>query len=271
MVADPTQNRLQRGLDLIPRLSEIKSDQASGAVAGVYEDVQRSLRVPFVNFIFRTLANYPDYLVPAWQQIQPIVVSRDFEQVADDIRAASLLEAARGLEKQAWTSYDGIDEVGPFTDGIHYVLPKLLLVATLFDAAVKQQSLPEEPQAEREAATIPLGIAEGMTRIGMVDPATAPDSLRRLFEEIQNRHGHPGVATYYRALGHWPDLLEALWRQVEPVVGTAEYEALKRALVEDALDRATRHGWTTRIGQPDAPAESSVKIPLRPNFRRFEG
>lgn len=253
-VTASTDERLQRGLDLIPRLTEITGDQASGAVAEVYDDVQRTLRVPFVNFIFRVLANYPDFLVPAWRQIRPIVISRAFEESADDLRARALLQPDASARTQDWASCDGVDEVRPFTDGIHYVLPKLLLVATLLDASIGRPA-PDSASAAPSTATIALGIADGMTRIGMVDPDKAEDPLSRLFNEIQQRHAHPGVATYYRALGHWPGLLQALWSYVEPVVGTAEYAALKRSLIEGAFDRATRQGWEAQVGQPDAPAE----------------
>lgn len=250
-----SEDRLRRGLDLIPRLADIKGDRATGAVAEVYEDVQRTLRVPFVNFIFRTLANYPDYLVPAWRQIRPIVISPAFEQSADGLRARALLALGDDTRGEDWSAYEGVDAVRPFTDGIHYVLPKLLLVATLFDVGIGRPAPWSDGGAGPEDATIPLGVADGMKRIGMVDPQDAADPLRRLFEDIQSRHGHPGVATYYRALGHWPDLLEALWAQVMPVVGTDAYESLKRSLIEDARDRATQAGWEERVGQPDAPDE----------------
>ncbi len=63
MVQDRTSD-IERGMALVPRLPEVMPDQADGALRHVYEETRQTLRIPFVNFIFRALANYEDYLVP---------------------------------------------------------------------------------------------------------------------------------------------------------------------------------------------------------------
>ena len=50
---------------MIPALGEVVFEEADEGVRQVYESVQARLRVPFVNFIFRVLANYPEVSRPA--------------------------------------------------------------------------------------------------------------------------------------------------------------------------------------------------------------
>lgn len=59
------------GLRLIPQLGEVMPDQAGEEVRAVYEETKVHLRVPVVNFLFRSLANYPLYLSFAWDKIAP--------------------------------------------------------------------------------------------------------------------------------------------------------------------------------------------------------
>ncbi|MDQ4105828.1 MAG: halocarboxylic acid dehydrogenase DehI family protein, partial [Actinomycetota bacterium] len=83
---------VERGLELMSRLGEVMPDDARENVAAVYADVRNRLRVPFVNFLFRALANYPAYLEFAWGRIAPYLLSADFERAADELRGRALVE-----------------------------------------------------------------------------------------------------------------------------------------------------------------------------------
>jgi hypothetical protein len=235
-----TSNRkgdLERGMQLIPKLSEVMPNQGDERIKPVYESIQRTLRVPFVNFIFRTLANYPDYFEPAWRRLSPVFRTSKFERDADKLRAQALFASVPDASEVDWTALGDLDEIRSFTDSIHYVLPKLLLVATAFEEFLNHSS--EERYWRRiesmsSTADIPPGVAKGTTKIEMVNPKKAKGRIKDLFESIKQRHDHPGVASYYRALGNWPEFLEAAWDKIEPLVGSTPYEERKRALVGHA-------------------------------------
>lgn len=217
-----------RGLELMSRLGEVMPDEAEDDVTAVYEDIRERLRVPFVNFLFRTLANYPDYLKYAWGRISPHLLSADFERAADDLRTRALVEPIPEGPKGDWLEPDDLEKVRAFTDTIHYVLPKLLLVATAFDEGLGG--------ASGSAANVPNvvepGVAEGTLALPMVSPEEADSRLSALFGSIRDLHDHPDVASYYRGLGNWPTLLQDLWSRLEPMVGSAPYEERKRDLLE---------------------------------------
>lgn len=222
-------------------------DEADEATNLIYESVSQRLRVPFVNFVFRVLANYPEYLGLAWRALEPHLLTREFERAADELRGMALPEASFGYSSQDLAELGEREQIRAFTDTIHYVLPKLLLVATTLDEGLaSEQSLPREPPEE----AVTPGVAAGTARLQMVSEG-ASVTVQRIFDEIRRRHEHPGVASYYRGIAWWPEFLEAAWERVEPLVGSAAYEERKRAL----LDRArTFSGDLPVIGRDRARA-----------------
>lgn len=221
--ADP----VVRGMELAVERPEVMPDDADERIRPVYEDIQRTLRVPFVNLIFRTLANDPDYLVPAWNQLAPVLRTRAFETLADRLRAAALLEPIPDTADVQWGELGELDRVRAFNDSIHYVLPKLLLIATVWDDEAFGGG-------EGDRSEIPLGVAEGTAKVQMVSPSDATGRIRDLFQRETERHGHPLVSSYYRGLANWPDLLEAVWSRIEPIVESAAYRERRDALVRQA-------------------------------------
>lgn len=256
---------IERGMALVPRLPEVTQHQADGKLGQVYDDVQQVLRVPFVNFVFRVLANYESYLVREWDRLEPWAGTLSFERAADALRQTVRLDTGSECAEADWAALGDLDRIRAFTSSIHYVLPKLLLLATAMDEALD----PQRHQADPVASTghipgddLPRGVAAGTLSIPMIDPDQADPALRETFDRIKRRHGHPEVATYYRSLGHWPAFLQAAWERIEPVVGTPAYKAAKRALLELALAEASsaaRHGAYAPPcpARAPAPAEAS--------------
>ena len=74
------EGEVRRGMQLAARLPDIMPDQASKRIEAIYEEIQETLRVPIVNLIFRSLANYPDYLEGAWQRLRFALRTRSFER-----------------------------------------------------------------------------------------------------------------------------------------------------------------------------------------------
>lgn len=254
MTTDP----VARGVALAARRPEVMPDQADERIRPVYEDLQRTLRVPFVNLIFRTLANDPDYLVPAWRQLAPVLRTRAFERAADELRAAALLEPVPDSSGVKWEDAGPLEKVRAFNDTIHYVLPKLLLITTAWDEG-------EFGGGDGDRAEIPLGVAEGTDKAAMVASEEASERVRGLFEREKAQHGHPLVSSYYRILANWPDLFEAAWARIEPIVGSAEYLRRREVLV-DLAARAVRGLPLT--GQIREAARTEEVSSLLAAFRR---
>ncbi len=226
---------VERGLRLVPRLGEVMPDEADEEVRAVYEGVRTNLRVPFVNFVFRALANYPSYLTFAWARLEPRLLTSRFEEASDALRARALLEPVPDASGVEWGSLGDLGQIRGFTDTIHYALPKLLLVASALDEGFAGE--PGTADGPSQAAVRP-GVAEGTTTVPMVATGEAGGRLGEILEEIRERHGHPDVASYYRGIANWPPFLEAAWDRVGPLVGAPAYARRKRELLEEARDAA---------------------------------
>jgi hypothetical protein len=221
---------VKRGMELAATLPDIMPDQADRRIKPIYEDIQATLRVPVVNLIFRTLANYPEYLERGWGQLREIARLRVFEEAADAVRESAILQPAPEPLK-----VEAAQQLRVFNDTIHYVLPKLLLAVTALEQASFGKDGGGRPLATPTASTIPQGIAEGTGKVKMVEPGSADERLRALFESIKQRHGHSLVSSYYRGLGNWPEFLRAAWDTIAVYVGSPEYTQRSEALVEQSL------------------------------------
>jgi hypothetical protein len=254
------QEDLERGMHLIPRLSEVMEDEADEGIRSVYEDVRVTLRVPFVNFIFRVLANYPGYIIPVWRESSPLFRTLALERTADELRAKALLEPVPGIQPDNIVGPEESKQIRDFTDTIHYVLPKLLLVATVFDETLEGSLRPGAEASGDRLGQMEPGVAEGTSSVPMVPADRTTGELREVFEEIRDRHGHPGVASYYRSLGNWPTFLRTVWEAISPVVGSTAYEEREREreLVEWAS--AAVRGLPAPPVEPPVSGEEAAEI-----------
>jgi hypothetical protein len=212
------QEEVERGMQLAADKPDIMPDQASEQIRPIYEDIQRTLRVPLVNLIFRTLANYPDYFEPMWKGLSPAFCNNSFEKKADALRGMALLEQVPDSSGVNWEGFPDMEKLRAFNDTIYYVLPKLLLVTSLFNK-ISFGSLEEEGgkfDKEKDPSEIPLGVAAGTAKVEMVNPEKASERVKDLFSSIKEKHGHPLVSSYYRGIANWPDLLEESWSRIKP-------------------------------------------------------
>jgi hypothetical protein len=255
------ERRLAQGMQLIPDLPDLGKDQVSEDMRLVYDDIECTLRVPFVNFIFRTLANFPAYFTPAWKGLAPLLRRQACERAAARLRAvASNGVAVTPIAKDTIATDDHAAIVA-FTDAIHYVLPKLLLIASALDMQATGEFAVNSIANENRATLIPYAIAGGTGQLSLVDPADAEPPVQALFADIQACHGHPGVASYYRGLGHYPEFLATTWPAVRRHVGSESYLHRKQsvlALAETTAGRELVH----RLSQPVSPASDSVRAIL---------
>lgn len=242
---------VDRGLNLTAGFPDITPDVASDEVKSVYEDIRQTLRVPVVNLLFRTLATYPGYLIPAWQQLSSAFRTRAFERFADDIRRIAVPEQQWNQTGEYWDDYDDIRDIRAFNDTFHYVLPKLLLVANAFYQATFG---PGETTTNEASETVPKGIADGTHEVKLVESGKADKKVKTIFADIRKQHKHPFDSSYYRGLANWPDFLETAWEKIEMVVGSATYVDQKEKITEKA--KAGMHLFSlTKISTATLDAE----------------
>ena len=227
---------MHRGMELLEGLPEISPDDADERVLRVFDEQCRKLRVPVVDRMFRTLANFPELLEASWNAVRDVAGTREFEQDADWIRATAVLEPVpigRDVRSHAGEELDRLRAV---TDTVHYALPKMLLVATAFEAMMHTRRADQHapPEEHLDKAPLPPGPPPGMATFRTISPSDADGQVKELYEDIQRVHGHATVTTWFRALATRPDFLDAVWDELRPIVGSEPWLRRKRLLLNSA-------------------------------------
>jgi len=241
---------------------EVREADASDAVRAVYQEIREVLRVPFVDQLWRVLANEPGYFQAAWRSLAPWLGSEQAERMADSLRRAAVIELAIGLPAHKAFRGDmtrneiGADDrerISNFTMAAHYVLPKLLLAAAALRAGpVAPLDDPEIP------VPLPRGVAEGMPYVEPIDPEEAFGEIPGLFAEIRAAHGYQPIADYYRTLARAGDFLRIAWNPLRPIVGDPEYAKRCRSLVEKTDQLGQRLAQLSEL----PPAPESLRAAL---------
>lgn len=259
-MATDQESAVQHGMNLVAELQDIMPQQADARLTRIYKEIQETLRVPIVNKIFRTLANYPDYLEEAWGQAAPLAQSVHFEKARDDLCAQAVLNEAPERPVMELSDFENPDELQAFNDTIHYVLPKLLLIVTFFHKAAFGDQVTETVTTPELFQLLPSGIAKGTAKVQMVDPATADLQVHQLFEDIKAHHGHSAVTSYYCGLGQWPEFLQNAWGRVRPHIGGQQYNASRLKLIDTA--RASVSSWPMTSVKPSAAHHEDIRAIL---------
>ncbi|MEU7827955.1 hypothetical protein [Nonomuraea sp. NPDC049129] len=216
-----------RGAVLLPSLPG--KPELTPETAQVIEEVPGYLGVPFVSPIFQALANYPDYLVPAWNRFKPIIGSPEFKQ------AAAGLGVPAGLLPAPEESLAAGD-IRRYTITFHRLLPEILLLASCWYRGLTVGAPATLALDGTTPDPGPRGVAP--EAVNIVPDGTPPgEELARVYEEIRAVHGHPRVLSYYRAIGGF---MPQVWRRLEPIARSAEYAEAREQVLADTAAAAAR-------------------------------
>ena len=249
------------------KFPQIDYEEATGELKEIYDDIQDTIRVPWVAYFCRVLALFPRYLPLAWRAAQPNFAIRYAERTADALRERSLLPGPNPpdlqpkLQESGWNDAQ-IDEVRRTLDTLNYGNPKYLLLITAWAEAFQDRSSGGADLSPEDVATIPRGLPEGMVSLHLVDPDTASPEVQTLFKQVKDVHLYHGVSSDYRILANWPDFLRlALDQVLGPVVQTEEYDLACRALLMQA--RELVRGFPSPAGiNPSAIADSCSPLEI---------
>jgi hypothetical protein len=267
-------------MNALPKFPQIEYAEAAGELKEAYDDMQATLRLPWVAFGVRSLAVFGGYVPVAWRAAKPSFETRYAEQTADALRARALLpgpdppDPRPTLLDMGWEEAQ-IDEVRRTLDALNYGNPKYMLLFTAWCEAIQGRSSGGAELSTADAARVPRELPDGVRPLQLVDPDAASPRVKALFKRVTDRHFHHNPSSDYRVLANWPDYLElALEHALEPVFGSDEYEGTARALLVQARHGA--RGLPTPAGvAPDAlagvcsPSDIAAIVGLLALYQRF--
>lgn len=210
---------LSRGLALVPQLRQVAPEDAPEPIRYLYAEVMEVLRSPTIDLLFRTLANDPRYLARAWRGVMPLARTTAFEDAADVLRAEAVLPEITQVDAGRWAPPQTLERIRQLTDTVHYVAPKVLLIAQAFAAP----NLAVPGDAATLGPTVARGIPKGSVDLEALDRDSLEARGGELLETVRQSRGHAQLATWYAALAQWPAFFTPAWSILGPLGAGVPY------------------------------------------------
>jgi hypothetical protein len=219
--------------------SQLYESEATGWQRGLYENIKETFRVPFINWIFRTtVANQPEFARYVWGQVEPVFETEAFARYTVAYRDAVLGAIEDRTELPSYRR-EHLD-VGPAEYGqlrgqlatFDVVGPRLAVLFALLDRSLSGGPVGTDvPDDAAALAPFPDHIdADRGIPPTMAAFTETPDALAETVAEIQAFHSlDEGLPSIYRCLVQWPDYLEAVWDDLEPVREERRFEPASQA------------------------------------------
>lgn len=236
--------------------------EASGWKAGLYDDIEQTLRAPLVNSVWRVpMAHDPELLRYLWYQLKPVFTTRRFaafsvafrDVVLSSVDTHALSHSELDISPAEATELRG--QLASFD----IVAPRLAVTFELCDRLLNGGAVSTAPATHR-SATAPypnwLDADRGhpVTLAGMEESAErAPAAVAA----VRDYHDLDAMLpSIHRCLAQWPTAFDTLWRRLRPIYTGKTYEA--------ATDEAADLVNAFVRGLPSPPA-------LRPDEFRAAG
>jgi hypothetical protein len=189
-------------------LAELRESDATGEIAGIYEQIRRLWGVPYVSSLQRHLATRPGWLEWAWAALGPAFTSGVAQaaawRAADGLAVPRLAPLSR--DALAVWGVDGAGEAAIRATCASFVRvsPVNLILSGLLRRLLAGERPPGRP-APADAWTPPPSLGPLPP---LVDPATLPPAPRAVLATLGTAAGGqlfvPGL---YRMLASWPGYL----------------------------------------------------------------
>lgn len=219
---------------------------ATGWQQGVYEDIKRTFRAPFINWIVRTnMANHPELFRQVWFQVKPVFTTKAFATFTVEYRDAVLSACESRTNLPTYRRDDLSLQPAEYRElrgqlaTFDVVAPRLAVLFEVMDRLLHDQPVADRT-GERAAITEPFPEwldADRGTQPSMIGFKEIPPALDDTVSSIQEFHGYEdSLPSIYRCAAQWPAFLETAWTDLTPVLEEDAFDALQTGayeLVED--------------------------------------
>jgi hypothetical protein len=232
------EGNIVRALSTISKFPEVALADASGELAKVYDDIELTLRAPWVPFAIRVMSLFPAFVPAAWRMVKPQISTVYAEQGADLVRQASIIpgppppDPRPGL-RTAGRSDEEISKISQALDSLNYGNPKGLILITAWNEAWNERAAgsPANSLPAAQARQLPRGLPGGVQKLHLIDPDAAGPDVQELLQQAKDLLLHHAPMSDYRVLAAWPDALRIAVEDIlAPVALTAEYEETARQI-----------------------------------------
>lgn len=215
--------------DPIPAIYPEPEFRVTGPRAQWYEEMKRSLQVPWMGVVTMAYAHYPGFFQTLWTGLKPLVESTAFVETAIRIREhvesrverlnPSPISGRLGTLGYAPRELDQIREVIEVFSHGNFLY---FLIATITRLLLEGGEMRGYGEAQRYTARHAPDVSVTLT---LMEAHHADEPTQANFEEVKATLGLPFVNTDYRALARWPTYFALAWRDLKSALEKPEYEA----------------------------------------------
>jgi len=232
-----------------------EENDVSRDIKRIFMDARSALNLPYVPTLFKVLANSPDYLKVAWDDLAPVVRSKEFhaaglaleEYIYSMVMAGGwrFNEQRRELQDQRFSTEDTIfvaDALAIFAHG----LPQMLLLARLLQAGYSGGQRGRISHAKQTSM-----IAQAL-KIHVPNEREAGLRSWLIYNDIKKTTGSRSVLSVLRFISPYPGYLASVWMDWK--------KTLKNPSVQRAKEEVSRRSAGLITGLPVGDHRASGKI-----------
>lgn len=231
----------------------------------IYGDIRSSFDLPFVPTVFKLSANVPDYLKVMWDDLAPVVRSKDFQSAANALEefCRSLVvsggwkfaDQERVLAGQKF-SYNDIEQLSAIAATFTRAATRMVLFSRLMQRGYgggQRGRVTSGKQASALSRMVTLHV-----------PNEADASLRAwlIYSDIKRTVGAPAVLSMYRALSPFPAYLASVWMDSKKILADAAFAR--------ARDDVAKRALAMLVGLPVRDHRAAARTITGPQWRDLE-
>jgi len=232
-----------------------EENDVSRDVKRIFIDARSALNLPYLPTLFKILANSPDYLKMAWEDLAPVARSKEFhsaglaleEYIYSIVVAAGwkFNEQRRELRDQRFSNEDTIfiaDALAIFAHG----LPQMLLLSRLLQAGYSGGQRGKVSHSKQTSM-----IAQAL-KIHVPNEREAGLRSWLIFNDIKKTMGSKSVPSVLRFISPYPGYLASVWLDWKKV--------WKNPTVQRAQEEVSRRSAGLITGLPVGDHRASSKV-----------
>lgn len=200
--------------------------EVSADVRRIYDDVRTSFNIPFVPAIFKLAANVPPYLTAVWDDLAPVVRSKEFHaaaQALDEYLHSQVMRAGWHFHDQQEAlaahrfSRNDVELLGLTISTFAHSMPRLALFLRLMQRGYSGGQPGRVSAAKQASATSRL--------MSLHIPSEREAALRvwLIYADIRRQGGVRHIPAFFRILAPYPGYLASVWGDTKKVFNDAGF------------------------------------------------
>ncbi len=242
-----------------PQVQPIDKEEAPPEVRARLDEIQDVMGLPWSPDNWRAYARYPEMLRLFWEQLRPATERDRFLRDALGIAERAYRDVS-GWYQPEYTprlAREDREQLAWELDAFEFGAPQLLIQQAVLSRALRGEVVGRGTGGERRRPS-----AYRQPEIRLVNERSAPEPVKRLYQEIKRTLGLPLVSAECRALAKWPELLQSAWEDVKRWRERPEYRSLRLELAWLGDEAAARVRPAVRLDEPALRAATGSSAAL---------